>query len=66
MSTETVRFNRDGEKWGKGVWRWGGRELHTYRYTVTTRMTRSCIKMGSVESHFDVSLIVGECETESK
>ena len=28
----------------------------TYRYTVTTRMT--CIKMGSDESHFNVSLIV--------
>ena len=30
--------------------------VHTYRYTVTTRMT--CIKMGSEESHFNVSLIV--------
>ena len=35
----------------------GGRgRLHTYRYTVTTRMTR--IKMGSDESHFNVSLVV--------
>ena len=35
----------------------GGREtVYTYRYTVTTRMT--CIKMGSDESHFNVSLIV--------
>ena len=33
----------------------GGRRLYTYRYTVTTRMT--CIKMGSGESHFNVSLI---------
>ena len=37
---------------------------YTYRYTVTTRMT--CIKMGSNESHFNVSLIVknkvtGQC-----
>ena len=31
-------------------------EYNTYRYTVTTRMT--CIKMGSDESHFNVSLIV--------
>ena len=31
-------------------------EVYTYRYTVTTRMT--CIKMGSDESHFNVSLIV--------
>ena len=30
---------RDREKGGKGVWRWGERELYTYRYTVTTRMT---------------------------
>ena len=34
----------------------GGRgTVYTYRYTVTTRMT--CIKMGSDESHFNVSLI---------
>ena len=33
----------------------GGR-LYTYRYTVTTRMTDSCIKMGSDESHFNVSI----------
>ena len=32
------------------------RRVYTYRYTVTTRMT--CIKMGSEESHFNVSLIV--------
>ena len=30
--------------------------VYTYRYTVTIRMT--CIKMGSDESHFNVSLIV--------
>ena len=30
--------------------------VYTYRYTVTTRMT--CIKMGSDERHFNVSLIV--------
>ena len=35
----------------------GGRgRLYTYRYTVTTRMT--CIRMGSDESHFNVSLTV--------
>ena len=35
----------------------GGRgRVYTCRYTVTTRMT--CIKMGSDESHFTVSLIV--------
>ena len=33
-----------------------GEYIYTYRYTVTTRTT--CIKMGSDESHFNVSLIV--------
>ena len=33
----------------------GGRgRVYTYRYTVTTRLT--CIKMGSDESHFNVSV----------
>ena len=32
--------------------------LYTYCHTVTTRMT--CIKMGSDESHFNVSVIVRE------
>ena len=27
MSTETIRLIRDGEKGGKGVWRWGEREI---------------------------------------
>ena len=46
-STETVRLIRDGEK-GEG----GRGRLYTYRYTV------SCIRMGSDESHYNVSLIV--------
>ena len=33
-----------------------GEYNYIYSYTVTTRMT--CIKMGSDESHFNVSLIV--------
>ena len=46
---------------GRGEWGEGGMEVgeegeYTYRYTVATRMT--CIKMGSDESHFNVSLIV--------
>ena len=36
----------------------GEEGVYTYRYTVTTRMT--CIKVGSDESHFNVSLIVRE------
>ena len=35
----------------------GGRgRVYPYRYTVTIRMT--CIKMGSDESHFNVSVVV--------
>ena len=55
-STETIRLIRDGENGGKGIWRCGERRLYTYRYTVITKMT--CIKMGSDESHFNVSLLV--------
>ena len=33
-----------------------GEYIYTYRYTVTTRMT--CIKMGSDESRFNVSVAV--------
>ena len=45
-STETIRVIRDGREGG----------LYTYRYTVTTN--DSCIKVGSDESHFNVSLTV--------
>ena len=41
---------------GRGYGGGGGGRVYTYRYTVTTRMT--CIKIGSDESHFNVSLIV--------
>ena len=41
---------------GRGYGGGGRGRLYTYRYTVTTKMT--CIKMGSDESHFNVSLIV--------
>ena len=55
-ATETVRLIKDVEKGGRGYG--GGGEgdynLYTYRYTVTTRMT--CIKMGSNESQFNVSV----------
>ena len=34
---------------------WGRGRLYTYRYTVTTRMT-SAFKIGSDESHFNVSV----------
>ena len=41
---------------GRGYGGGGRGGVYTYRYTVTTRMTR--IKMGSDESHFNVSLIL--------
>ena len=42
---------------GRGYGGAGGRgTVYTYRYAVTTRMT--CIKMGSDEIHFNVSLTV--------
>ena len=41
---------------GRGFGGGGRGRVYTYRYTVTTRMT--CIKIGSDESHFNVSLIV--------
>ena len=56
-STETRRI-RDGENGGKGVWRWGEREiiyiylsLHGCHHQGTDDF---CIKMGSDESHFNV------------
>jgi len=54
-STRTIRLIRDGEKVGKGLWRWGKREiiylsLHCYH------QNGSCITMGSDESHFNVSV----------
>ena len=47
---------------GRGYGGGGRGRVDTYRYTVTTRMT-SCIKMGSDESHFNVSLIVMDKDT---
>ena len=42
---------------GGGVWRWGKREI-TYPLLHCRHQNDSCIKMGSEESHFNVSLIV--------
>ena len=42
-----MRLIRDEEKGAKGVWRWGERE--------SIYQNDSCIKMGSDESHFNVS-----------
>ena len=54
MSTETVRLIRDG---GKGYDGGGKREI-IYLSLHCHHLNDSCIKMGSDESHFSVSLIV--------
>ena len=45
---------RDGEKGGKVVWRWGEREI-IYLSLHFHHQNDSGIKMGSDESHFNVS-----------
>ena len=42
---------------GEGVWRWGKREI-VYLSLHCHHQNDFCIKMGSDESHFNVSLIV--------
>ena len=51
---ETIRLIRDGEKEGKGIWRWGEREI-IYLSLHCHHQNDSCIKMGSDESHFNIS-----------
>ena len=46
-----MRLIRDG---GKGVWRWGEREI-IYLSLYCHHQNDFCIKMGSDESHFNVS-----------
>ena len=53
-----IRLIKDGEKGGggwKGVWRWGKREI-IYLLLHCHHQNGSCIKMGSDESHFNVSV----------
>ena len=52
---ETIRLIRDGEKEGKGIWRWGEREI-IYLSLHCHYQNDFCIKMGSDESHFNVSV----------
>ena len=54
--TETVRLIRDGEKGVKGLWRWGEREIIILLSLHCHHQNDSCIKMGSDESHFNVSV----------
>ena len=58
MSTETIRLIRDGEKGGgggKGAGRWGKQEI-IYLLLHCHHQNDSCIKMGSDEKHFNVSV----------
>ena len=54
---ETTRLIRDGQKrgGGEGVWRWGKREI-IYLSLHCHHQYDSCIKTGSDESHFNVSV----------
>ena len=54
-----MRLIRDGENGGKWVWRWGKREIIylSLQAIQCHHQNDSCIKMGSDESHFNVSLI---------
>ena len=54
MSTETIRLIRDREKQGKGVWRWGKREV-IYLSLHCHHQNDFCIKVGNDDSHFNVS-----------
>ena len=54
-SVETVRLIRDGEKGWKEVWRWEEREI-IYLSLYCHHQNDFCIKMGSDESHFNVSV----------
>ena len=49
-----MRLIRDGKKGWKVVWRWGEREI-IYLSPHWHHQNGSCIKMGSDESHFNVS-----------
>ena len=57
-STESIRLIRDGEKGGvERVGKWGKREF-IYLSLYCHHQNDSCIKMGSDESRFNVSLIM--------
>ena len=49
-----MRLIRDGEKGEQGVWRWGEREI-IYLSLHCHHQNDFCVKVGSDESHFNVS-----------
>ena len=53
--TETIRLIGDGEMGVKGLWKLGKREI-MYLSLHCHHQNDSCIKMGSDESHFNVSV----------
>ena len=60
-STETIRLIRDGEKGGKGVWRWGEKDIiYLSVYTVITRMT-SAVRWAAMRA----TLMFHNCEGQS-
>ena len=50
-----MRLIRDREKGRKRVWRWGKREIIYLSLRGCQHQNDFCIKMGSDESHFNVS-----------
>ena len=50
-----MRLIRDVEKGGKGEWRWGQREI-IYLSLHCHHQNDACIKIGSDESHFNISV----------
>ena len=62
VNMETIRLIRDG---GKGVWRWGEREI-MYLSLLCHHQNDFCIKAGSDESHFNVSLTVRDKVTRQR
>ena len=53
-----MRLIRDGEKEGRGVWRWGEREIiYLSLHCHCHHQNDFCITVGSGESHFNVSYL---------
>ena len=52
---KTIRLIRDGKGGGEGLWRWGKREI-IYLSLHCHHQNDFCSKVGSDESHFNVSV----------
>ena len=51
----------DGEKGGKGVWRWGKREIYTYRYAAVPTGMTSALRWAAMRA----ILMFHDCEGQS-